>query len=194
MTGIPARRADQERWNEKYSAAGFAPSFAPHPLAVEALGLPLPDGPLLELAAGPSGSALYAAARGRPVIVVDISEVALGLLAAEAEARQVGELITEVQADLNRWRPTAGGCALVLATSYWEYAVFGPAAAAVAPGGVLAWESLTLAAHRKRPSIPEQWCVRAGEPASLLPEDFVVLRQDTIGHAGTRRQLIARRR
>jgi len=37
----------------------------PHPLAERALALPLPDGPVLDLASGPSGSVLLAAAAER---------------------------------------------------------------------------------------------------------------------------------
>ena len=51
-----AGHPDRLRWNARY-AAGDAGSFAPHPLAVRALALQVPTGPVLELACGPSGSA-----------------------------------------------------------------------------------------------------------------------------------------
>ena len=51
-----------------------------------ALSLPLPDGPVADLACGASGSALLAAAAGRLVTAVDVSEVALGLLAGKPAA------------------------------------------------------------------------------------------------------------
>ena len=44
----------------------------------------LPDGPVADLACGASGTALLAAAHGRRVTAVDVSEVALGMLGAEA--------------------------------------------------------------------------------------------------------------
>jgi hypothetical protein len=80
---VPGDHADRIRWNAKW-AAGSAPSFTPHPLAVRALALDLPDGPVADLACGPSGAALLAAAQGRRVTAVDVSEVALGLLGDEA--------------------------------------------------------------------------------------------------------------
>jgi SAM-dependent methyltransferase len=198
MTHVPpdlADNPDRLRWNDRYASSGYAPSFAPHPLAEQAMGMPLPDGPVLELAAGPSGSALLAARLGRRVTAVDASDIALGLLAAEARRRRLAHLITLVPADLTHWRPPAGHrYALVLCTGYWDRAVFGPAADVVAAGGLLGWEAFTLAARRDRPRMPSDWCLRAGEPASLLPAGFSVVSERGIGpEQPVRRQLLARR-
>jgi SAM-dependent methyltransferase len=185
-----AAHTDRIRWNARYTG-GFRPSFRPHPLAEQALTLPLPAGPVLDLASGPSGSALLAAAAGRAVTAVDVSEVALGLLGAEAEARDLAGLVSLVHADLAGWRPP-GSYPLVLCTGYWDRAVFATAAAAVAPGGLLGWEALTQAARQARPGLCPGWCVGPGEPASLLPGGFTVLsQQDTA--AGRKRRLLARR-
>ena len=78
---VPGDHPDRIKWNAKYGT-GFVPSFRRHPLAVRALALGLPDGPVADLACGPSGSALVAAEQGRRVTAVDVSEVALGLLGA----------------------------------------------------------------------------------------------------------------
>src|SRR5580693_9558948 len=134
MGDVPADLAahpDRLRWNARY-LGGSGGSFEPHPLAETALSLPLPDGPVADLACGPSGSALLAAAAGRRVTAVDISQVALDLLAAEARRRDLGHLIEPVHADLATWRPERGGYALVLGTGYWDRAVFAVAAQAVA--------------------------------------------------------------
>src|SRR6185437_5582304 len=61
---------DRLKWNARYRHL-FAARFTPHPLAAAALALPLPGGPVLDLASGPSGSALAAAAAGREVTAVD---------------------------------------------------------------------------------------------------------------------------
>ena len=150
---VPGDHADRIRWNAKY-AAGFVPSFRPHPLAVRALALDLPDGPVADLACGPSGAALLAAAQGRRVTAVDVSEVALGLLGEEARRRGLGHLITLVHADLSAWAPEPRSYALVLGTGFWVSAVFAAAAAAVADGGLLAWEALTADARRRIPGLP----------------------------------------
>ena len=132
-----AEHPDRLRWNAKYGP-GYTASFAPHPLAVEALSMGLPDGPVVDLACGPSGSALLAAGGGREVTAVDISEIALRLLG---------------------------------------------------------WEAFTLAALRARPKLCADWCLAPGEPASLLPADFEVIRIWELPHnePGTKRRLLARR-
>jgi SAM-dependent methyltransferase len=198
MSRIPAALADHPdrlRWNERYRAAGYAPSFTPHPLAVRALSMPLPDGPVADLACGPSGSVLLAAAAGRLVTAVDASDVGLGLLEQEARRRELAGRITLVLADLGAWRPDPAGYALVLCTGYWDRATFSAAAQAVRPGGMIGWEALTEAARRGHPQLPEEWCVGPGEPAALLPPAFEVVSQDDVGtEPATRRRLLARLR
>ena len=187
---VPGDHADRIRWNAKW-AAGPAPSFTPHPLAVRALALDLPDGPVADLACGPSGSALLAAEQGRRVTAVDVSEVALGLLGEEARRRGLARLITLVHADLAAWSAEPRSYALVLGIGFWDAAVFRAAAAAVAHGGLLAWEALTVEALRRHPGLPPEFCVGPGEPASLLPGDFTVIDQADVPHRA-RRYLLAR--
>lgn len=182
-----AGHPDRLRWNTKYEdASGPSPA---HPLAERALSLEPPDGGVLDLASGPSGSALLAAAAGRDVTAVDISEIALGRLGAEARRHGLGPLITLVQADLGDWRPGPPGYALVLCTGFWDRSVFGRAAGAVLPGGLLAWEAFTEDARRARPHLPAEWCLAPGEPASLLPGGFTVLDQADDPARGKRRLL-----
>jgi SAM-dependent methyltransferase len=188
---MPGDHPDRIKWNAKYGA-GFVPSFRPHPLAARALTLDLPDGPVADLACGPSGSALLAAEQGRRVTAVDVSEVALGLLGAEARRRGLGHLITLVHADLSGWAPEPRSYALVLATGFWLPAVFAAAAATVAGGGLLAWEAYADDARRTRLGLPPEWCLQPGEPASLLPAGFAVLDQAEVP-GRDRRRLLARR-
>ena len=187
---VPGDHADRIRWNAKW-AAGPAPSFTPHPLAVRALALDLPDGPVADLACGPSGAALLAAEQGRRVTAVDVSEVALGLLGEEARRRGLARLITLVHADLAAWSAEPRSYALVLGIGFWDAAVFRAAAPPVADGGLLAWEALTVEALRRHPGLPPEFCVGPGEPASLLPGDFTVIDQADVPHRA-RRYLLAR--
>ena len=63
---------------------------------------------------------------------------------------------------------------------------------AVADGGALAWEAFTTQARPSRPGLPAQWCLAAGEPASLLPPGFTLIDQSEVP-GRERRQLLARR-
>jgi SAM-dependent methyltransferase len=186
---VPDEHPDRLKWNTKY-ADGFVPSFTPHPLALRALSMDLPDGLLVELACGPSGAALLAAANGRRVMAVDVSEVALGMLGQKARRHGLDHLITLVQADLLSWQPDARSGALVLCTGFWDCEAFAVAAEAVADGGLVAWEAFTVEARYSRPSLHAQWCLAPGEPASLIPPDFTLLDQH---ERGLKRQLLARR-
>ena len=189
-----AEHPDTLRWNARYSG-GYQASFAPHPLAERALSLPLPAGPMLDLASGPSGSALLAAAAGRRCVAVDASDVALGLLGQEAARRGLSQLISLVHADLGSWRPEPARYAIVLCTGYWDRALFPSAAEAVLPGGLIGWEAFTADARRARPALPASWCLAPGEPACLLAGSFRVLAQNDMpgAAAGARRRLLARR-
>ena len=129
-----AGHPDRLRWNARYGG-DYAPAFRPHPLAARALRLVPAAGPVLELAAGPSGSALLAAANGHPVTVVDVSDTGLGLLAAEAARRGVADRLALVHADLAAWDAGPDRYALVLCTNFWERAVFHAALGAVADDG-----------------------------------------------------------
>jgi len=189
-----ATHPDRLRWNARYES-GFTPSFRPHPLAERALALTLPDGPVLDLASGPSGSALLAAAAGRGCVAVDASDVALGLLEHEAASRGLSGLISLVHADLGSWRPEPASYAVVLCTGFWDRALLPGAAEAVLAGGLLGWEAFTIDARRERPHLPAAWCLAPGEPACLLPGGFVVLAVEDLPDpaSGSRRRLLARR-
>lgn len=191
-----ARHPDRLRWNVKYSG-DFAPSFQPRAVALGALARPLPAGPVLDLACGPSGIALLAAAAGRDCDAVDASDTGLRLLAAQAARRRLSARIRLVHADLASWRPEPGRYALVLCTGFWDASLFRPAARAVRPGGMIGWEAFTLAARAGRPTLPESWCLGPGEPASLLPAGFEVLEMtdlpDGRGAGAGRRRFLARR-
>ena len=188
---VPVGHPDRIRWNARY-AAGAAPSFTPHPLAVRALALDLPDGPAADLACGPSGSALLAAAHGRRVTAVDVSEVALGLLGEEARRRGLGHLITAVQADLAAWSPEPRSYAVLLCTRFWLAPAFAAAAAGVADGGLLAWQAYTAGGLQSHPSLDPRWCLAPGEPASLLPAAFALIDQGEAADRG-QRLMLARR-
>ncbi|MEV6712893.1 class I SAM-dependent methyltransferase [Lentzea sp. NPDC051208] len=187
-TGL-LHHADRHKWNEKHRAA--APSYEPHPLVGQSITAGLDSGPVLELACGISGSALYLAGLGFDVTVVDVSDIALLRLMAEARRRGIEQRITPVFEDLTTFTPPVDAFSLVLCTCYWNSDLFARACAAVAVGdGLLAWEAVSDAEHGFRRS----WCVGPGEPAALLPNGYVVVQEEDVpsGKHDSRRVLARR--
>ncbi len=84
-------------WNERYADAYASYGTAPNDF-VRVVAPRLPEGPVLELAAGEGRNAVFLASRGHAVTAVDQSDV--GLANAEALAKEAGVGITTVVADL----------------------------------------------------------------------------------------------
>lgn len=168
---------DRIKWNQKYTQEHDSFSFAPSSLLKMVFETRVPDGPVLELACGLSGSALELAQQGREVLCVDISDVGLCLLQREAEKRGLTGSLLLRHADLQEWTPPENNFALVLCTFFWDRRVFERACLAVICGGVLAWEAFTREEHRYRPSFRPEWCLSTHEPAVLLPPNFKSIKQ-----------------
>lgn len=173
---------DRRRWNARYRDAP-PPEFDPHPLVAEAARAGFPAGPVLELACGRSGSALALAASGRDVLAVDVSDLALSQLVAEAERRGLPERITTVVADVPSYRAGSEQFALVLATHYWDEAAFGSGCAAVMDGGLIGWEALVRRSGVDRASA-RPWEIEPGGLSARLPPGFEVFDERTIDVGG----------
>lgn len=189
---VPLDHPDYLRWNKKYLQQN-QPQFKTHPLISEIIATDLcaslPAGPVLELAAGLSGSILELAKRKCDVWAVDISDVALNLLTKEAHQRNLPLKI--VHADLEHWLAPEQ-FALIYAIRFWHKETFINSCKAVLPGGLIAWEALTEKERLFRPTFSQAWCLLENEPAKFLPEDFVLLKQED-EQSGRTRRLIARR-
>jgi SAM-dependent methyltransferase len=186
--------ADAAKWNARFAAA--TPAWPVHPLVAD-LAPTVRGARVLEIAAGPSGNALALAAADAHVTAVDISDVALAQLGAEAAVRGLTERIVTVVADLDTWVAEAEAFDLVLAVLFWDPGVFTRAARAVAPGGTLAWETFTRAERKYRPGFPEAFSLQDGEPASLLAEHLgfaIVQVADRDDGTHATRRFVARRR
>lgn len=183
------RHPDRLRWNRRYRSE--PPAFIAHPLAHAAVAAGLPDGPVLELASGRSGSALMLAKTGRQVLAVDISDVALSQLSAEAERCGVSANIECVLADIASYDPGEQRFALALATYFWDATAFAAACRAVMPGGLLGWDSLARPPADEHGHLP--WRIAHGELSARLPARFTVLDEQLIV-TGTKRstRLLAR--
>jgi tellurite methyltransferase len=128
-------------------------------------------GPVADLACGPGRHALAAAADGARVLALDRDAAALRSLAAAARAR--GLPVQGVRADLETPRGIPvrpGSCGAILVFRF----LFRPLAAAIeealAPGGLLLYETFTIDQRnlRDHPRNPA-FVLQPGELARLFP-------------------------
>ena len=103
--------------------------------------LPLaPSGEVLDLACGRGRHARLAAAGGHPVLAIDRDPAALAAAAGEGIVTQAVDL----EAEGAVWPFAPGRFAAVIVTNYLHRPLFGHLAAALAPGGLLIYETFAL--------------------------------------------------
>ena len=134
-------------WNHRYTRDDYLYGTEPNDFVAE-VAARIPPGPVLCLAEGEGRNAVWLAARGHSVTVVDQSEVALAKALRLAVAR--GVAIETVVADLATYRITPATWAGIVAT--WAHlppevrrAVHGQAVRGLRPGGVFILEAYTPA-------------------------------------------------
>ena len=150
--------ASLREWDEKHRAQAQEGPAEAASFVRELLPL-LPEGPTLDLACGTGRHTLLLASQRRAVTAVDGSGVALEILerrAREADylvrransERQAGvarQGILLVQADLEEARLPVGEFSLILCVQYLQRSLFAQMERALAPGGMLLFETYTRA-------------------------------------------------
>lgn len=141
--------ADRERWDERYRAAGTDRRDAPAVLELASPWLP-PGGTGLDIACGPGGGALWLAERGLSVDAVDISPVALAILAASAAPRGLAGRVRSFEADLDDDLPTelTGPYEVLLCLRFRYPRLSEVATERLAPGGLVAASVLSMVGRR----------------------------------------------
>ncbi|MFB6169921.1 MAG: class I SAM-dependent methyltransferase [Haloarculaceae archaeon] len=134
---------DRERWDERYRE-GFGASSAPSGLLTAYVD-DLPRGRALDVATGTGRNARFLAGRGYEVDAVDISRVAL--TEARARAAEQGVSVDWVQADLDDFEFPRGVYDVVSVSFYYLPERLPDLAAALADGGVLAYEHAVKSAE-----------------------------------------------
>jgi tellurite methyltransferase len=175
--------ANALEWDAKYRAAAEEPPAEPAAFVRELLPL-LPLGPALDLACGAGRHALLLAARQQPVTAVDSSPVALEILERCAQAahcavtriehaeqitnRRQGILLW--QADLEEVSLPTQMFSLVLCVNYLQRSLFSQIERALIPGGVLLFETHTVAqlAFAGGPRNPN-YLLESGELRTAFP-------------------------
>ena len=155
---------DQERWNARYQSA--APQAAPSPLLDASAALLPRTGRALDLAGGTGRHALWMARRGLAVTLAEVSEVALGQ--ARALAAVEGLRFTEARLDLETEPFPAGRWDLIVCAYFLYRPIFAAAAAALAPGGLLAVVHPTLRNLERHPRPSAPFLLGEGELPGLV--------------------------
>jgi SAM-dependent methyltransferase len=130
-------------------------------------------GPVLDVACGSGRHALFFAARGHPVDAVDRDAAAIAALAAQAG-------ISTRCADIEDGPWPYAGCryAAVIVTNYLHRPLFPALMAALAPGGVLIYETFAQGNEAwGRPANPD-FLLRRGELLDIVGDARVVAYED----------------
>ena len=150
--------ASASEWDAKHRAAAEEPPAEPAEFVRELLPL-LPLGPALDLACGTGRHTLLLASRHQPVTAVDSSAVALEILVKRAQISDCpvvrigraakatirGNGIQIWQADLEEVSLPLQAFSLIICVNYLQRSLFAQIERALAPGGVLLFETYTVA-------------------------------------------------
>jgi tellurite methyltransferase len=143
MSRYGVRMSPKERWNERYTQ-GFQPfPDDPAPWIVEHRDLLTGGGRALDVACGDGRNALALARLGYEVDAIDASTVAIEALRAAAEERELA--ITAFVVDLEREPLPVGPYDVIVTLNFLQRDLFGPLQDALAPGGLLLYETLNQA-------------------------------------------------
>jgi SAM-dependent methyltransferase len=137
-----------------------------------------PGQPVLDVASGKGRNALYMAAAGWPVHAIDRNPQALSSLAAAARAR--GLTVTTAVVDLEVKATTLGHHSFggVLVFNYLHRRLMPILVDAVAPGGVLIYETFTEGqAERGHPRNPRFLLLDGELPGMVAPLEIVRARE-----------------
>ena len=175
--------SDFAEWDRRHREAANGAGPDPASFVRELLPL-LPQGPALDVACGTGRHTLLLAGRHQHVTAIDGSAVALEIVAERARAanhpvRRVKDLrgiatarpeIDLVQADLEQTALPVGAFAVILCVHYLQRSLFAHMEQALAPGGVLLFETFTRAqlAFEGGPKNPE-YLLEPGELRRAFP-------------------------
>jgi len=166
-------RADREKWDARHAASEGGPGPAPGWLAAVDDALPR-VGRALDVASGTGRLARWALARGLSVTAVDISPVGLARLKADAPD------VATVERDLELDPTLPGGpYDLITCVRYRQRSLWPAMKAALARGGVLVAEVVTVANLERHAHPSRRWLAEPGELRELA--EGLVLEHDEEG-------------
>lgn len=190
MSGVPHDHADRARWDAKYLDPAFGWDWTPSPRLVRALP-DLPRGRALDVAAGHGRNARLLAQKGFVVEAVDASSIAVAVLRAVAALERL--TIEARHEDAAKFEPEDGAYQLVVDTLFLERAICPALAKALAPGGVLFFETWNTAHVRYHPKFNRSFLLEPGELPTLFPALQVIEYRETDDGTAAYSTLVARR-
>ncbi len=144
MSSYRAGMNSRDRWNERYAQPDrpWMPE-TPSEWLVAHEGLLPGGGRALDVACGDGRNALYLAQLGYMVEAIDVSDVAIDALRAAVEARGLTMTITVGVVDLEQQPLPAGPYDVIVMTNFLQRDLYEPLGDALAPGGLLVFETLS---------------------------------------------------
>ena len=143
MSSYVSRMGSRDRWNERYAQPDrrWMPE-TPSEWLVAHEALLHGGGRALDVACGDGRNALYLAQLGYMVEAIDVSDVAIGALRGAVAARGLTMTITPRVVDLEREPLPAGPYDVIVMTNFLQRDLYEPLQDALAPGGLLIFETL----------------------------------------------------
>jgi SAM-dependent methyltransferase len=160
--------ADRDKWNARYRATVDSPDARPSRFLKERAALLPRAGRALDVAGGAGRNAIWLAARGLAVTLVDVSAAGLGL-AATAAAR-AGVRLDIVEADLEAQPLPPGPFDLILCSHYLERRLFSAFAVALPPGGLLLFIQPTVGNLERHSHPSARFLLGPGEGRALVEQ------------------------
>ena len=168
---------ERSRWNARH--AGRAPLTEPAPFLVRHAPLLPQQGRALDVAGGTGRNAVWLAQHGLEVTLVDVADVACRL-AAEA-ARRAGVEVAVERRDVSAAGLPPGPWDVIVFHHFLDRDLWAPAAAALAPGGVLLISQPTVRNLERHDRPSREWLLDPGELAAAArtwPDVEVVVAEE----------------
>jgi tellurite methyltransferase len=197
MSRYGAAMDARERWNERYARADLVPfPDAPAQWLVQHRDLLAGGGRALDVACGDGRNALYLAQLGYEVDAIDASDVVIAALRAAAAERALA--IAPRVVDLEREPLPPGPYDTIVTLNFLQRDLFGALQDALAPGGLLLYETLGQAhVEELGNSFDPDYLLDRGELLRAFPRlEVLVHHEGVVERSGRPRgvgSLVARR-
>lgn len=192
LTGDVDYADERSAWDKTYSREEYVFGKEPTRFLADNI-FRLPKGKVLDIAMGEGRNAVFFAKKGFFVEGVDISRV--GIRKAQALAAENGVKIETINADLNDYRIKPETYSVIASFYYYQPSLFNQIKAGLQPGGMLIYESYTVAQlkNKGKEKWPEKYLLKPGELKNAF-SDFEIIHYSEAddGKAAVAR-LIARR-